>query len=33
MNNGYVGNVKAMNVYVLDKEDGMIAHMPIAAKV
>lgn len=33
VNNGYVGNVKGMNVYVLDKEDGMIAHMPIAAKV
>jgi hypothetical protein len=32
-NEGYVGNVVGMNMYVIDHDDGMLAHMPVAAKL
>ncbi len=32
-NEGYVGNIVGMNVYVIEHDDGMLAHMPIASKV
>ncbi len=31
-NEGYVGNVVGMNAYVIEHDEGMLAHLPVAAK-